>query len=743
MVGIYPKEMRSQRFITTLFICFLFGLNSHAVDVTIDNISYSLNQNDRTAAVTGSTLEDVVVPETITTNGMVYRVTSVASNAFNNNLTIKTFKCGNSIERISAGAFSYDKGYDYEKRPAKNLEYVWLGENCKEIGSDAFNGCSNLKKIYVGKSLEKIGYKAFRNTSLDYIVIPSSILEIYRISVFEGCPNLTIVCLKEGFDTHYTSQTIYPNSFFTFSGNNFNYSGVTPDVSYIFNGIGFGFQPTSVNMDGLSKDAGTHTDYIACTFANSDMSFDVKIPYTYTINKRSLTAKVLDTSRPYGDENPAFEVAYTGFVVGENETSFLSQGIFATSANVKSNVGTYTVNYSGIETKNYNVTYQPGTLTVTKAPLAAKPKDAERSYGASNPTLMIEYTGLKNNETEPAWITRPTIECQATVRSYAGTYPIKITAGEARNYDLKITDGTLTIHKADLTVTANNLDRLYYEDNPKLTCYYSGFVNGEDKSALTQEPTLSTTATKTSNADIYPITLSGGDAPNYRFKFISGALEVKKRRLTVSTDNYTRAYKEPNPTFVIRYAGFVNNENENVLQIKPTASTLATQDSDAGTYTINITGGAAANYDFAYNGGTLTIEKAYQTLTWNQSLEGVERYAQVELTATASSGLEVSYVLDNNNVCSIERIGNKVYLDCFGEGNVTIYAQQVGNHNYWPTTKIYKQISIGATGINNIPNEKALRIKRYATDGHVLSSPRKGINIIRMSDGTIKKVLVK
>ena len=104
--------MRSQRFITTLFICFLFGLNSHAVDVTIDNISYSLNQNDRTAAVTGSTLEDVVVPETITTNGMVYRVTSVASNAFNNNLTIKTFKCGNSIERISAGAFSYDKGYD-------------------------------------------------------------------------------------------------------------------------------------------------------------------------------------------------------------------------------------------------------------------------------------------------------------------------------------------------------------------------------------------------------------------------------------------------------------------------------------------------------------------------------------------------------------------------------------------------------------------------------------------------------
>lgn len=732
--------MRSLRFITTLFICFLFGLNSHAVDVTIDNISYSLNQNDRTAAVTGSTLVDVVVPETITTNGVVYNVTSVANNAFCNNHTIKSFRAGNTISRIESCAFGLLSGAIYS---AKNLEHVWLGDNCSFIGSYAFMGCEKLKDIYVGKSLKTIGQCAFNTcTSLEYIVIPTTIASIEFNSFYQS-PNTTIICLKEGLNTYFKSQTIYPSSFFTFSGNNFNYSGIIPDISYTYNGIGFGFQPTSVSMAELSKDAGTHTDYIACTFANSDMSFDVKIPYTYTINKRSLTAKVLDTSRPYGDDNPAFEVAYTGFVAGENETSFLSQGIFSTSANVKSNVGTYTVNYSGIETKNYNVTYQPGTLTVTKAPLAAKPKDAERSYGASNPTLTIEYTGLKNNETEPAWITRPTIECQATVRSYAGTYPIKITAGEARNYDLKITDGTLTIHKADLTVTANNLDRLYFEDNPKLTCYYSGFVNGEDKSALTQEPTLSTTATKTSNADIYPITLSGGDAPNYRFKFISGALEVKKRRLTVSTDNYTRAYKEPNPTFVIRYAGFVNNENENVLQIKPTASTLATQDSDAGTYTINITGGAAANYDFAYNGGTLTIEKAYQTLTWNQSLEGVERYAQVELTATASSGLEVSYVLDNNNVCSIERIGNKVYLDCFGEGNVTIYAQQVGNHNYWPTTKIYKQISIGATGINNIPNEKALRIKRYATDGHVLSSPRKGINIIRMSDGTIKKVLVK
>ena len=100
-------------------------------------------------------------------------------------------------------------------------------------------------------------------------------------------------------------------------------------------------------------------------------------------------------------------------------------------------------------------------------------------------------------------------------------------------------------------------------------------------------------------------------------------------------------------------------------------------------------------------------------------------------------------MLDNNNVCSIERIGSKVYLDCFGEGTVTVYAQQVGNHNYWPTTKIYKQISIGTTGINDVENNKLQETKRYSFDGRILSSRRKGLNIIRMGDGTIKKVIVK
>ena len=50
-----------------------------------------------------------------------------------------------------------------------------------------------------------------------------------------------------------------------------------------------------------------------------------------------------------------------------------------------------------------------------------------------------------------------------------------------------------------------------------------------------------------------------------------------------------------------------------------------------------------------------------------------------------------------------------------------------------------------ATDIKNVSNtsSSATESARYSTDGTRLASPQKGINIIRMSDGTVKKVLVK
>ena len=112
-------------------------------------------------------------------------------------------------------------------------------------------------------------------------------------------------------------------------------------------------------------------------------------------------------------------------------------------------------------------------------------------------------------------------------------------------------------------------------------------------------------------------------------------------------------------------------------------------------------GGVADNYDFVYTNGSLIIEKAYQEITWNQDLSSVGQYSQIELSGQASSNLPITYTLDNDTVCSIQIIGDKTYLDCFGTGKVVISAKQFGNGNYYPTTKSYKLMTVvNTTGIS-------------------------------------------
>ena len=49
----------------------------------------------------------------------------------------------------------------------------------------------------------------------------------------------------------------------------------------------------------------------------------------------------------------------------------------------------------------------------------------------------------------------------------------------------------------------------------------------------------------------------------------------------------------------------------------------------------------------------------------------------------------------------------------------------------------------GSTGINVVTSSNATEVARYTIDGRAISAPQTGVNIVKMSDGTVKKVLVK
>ena len=115
----------------------------------------------------------------------------------------------------------------------------------------------------------------------------------------------------------------------------------------------------------------------------------------------------------------------------------------------------------------------------------------------------------------------------------------------------------------------------------------------------------------------------------------------------------------------------------------------------------------------------------------------------------------------------LKSIGDEAFSDCTGMKKLVSKTatppvcgpQALDDINKWECTLYVPQESLDAyksaaqwkefffleTGIKNVPNtsSSATESERYSTDGTRLASPQKGINIIRMSDGTVKKVLVK
>ena len=104
----------------------------------------------------------------------------------------------------------------------------------------------------------------------------------------------------------------------------------------------------------------------------------------------------------------------------------------------------------------------------------------------------------------------------------------------------------------------------------------------------------------------------------------------------------------------------------------------------------------------------------------------------------------MTYTIEGNQICSIIKIGKKQYLDCTGEGETVIVAIQEGNNNYWQSTKVYKTIFIkSAAGVYSVNMDIDENAKIFDASGMQVNNLQKDINILKMSDGTTKKILIK
>jgi len=360
---------------------------------------------------------------------------------------------------------------------------------------------------------------------------------------------------------------------------------------------------------------------------------------TLTITPATLTITAADKSRIYGDANPSFGGTYTGEKNGE---AFTVGG--NTVATALSAIGSYVIipSVSGGTLSNYNVVSTNGTLTITLATLTITADDKSRIYGDANPSFSGTYTGEKNGETFTV-----SGSTAALSTSPIGTYAItpSVSGVTVSNYNIVSNNGTLTITKIMLTVTADNKIRIYGSANPAFTITVTGFKNGETLSILDTAPSATTTATQTSNVGTYNIVPSGGVDSNYDFTYVNGTLTITKATLTVTADNQSRLFNSSNPVFTINYSGFVNSESPSVIDSPPTATTSAVLNSTVGAYPILVAGGTDNNYLFSYINGLLTITKATPVITWStpSSITYGTALSATQLNATSSVSGNFTY----------------------------------------------------------------------------------------------------
>ena len=157
-----------------LFIAALAAVSTGA-QTTIDGIRYNLNDEDGTAEVdkfnyyvTGDLTGALIIPETVEYGGKAYRVTSLAAQAFGNGY-FQSVVIPNSVTKIASGAF-------FE---CKKLQSVRLPENLATIEPMVFYNCESLATIEFLKNLRSIKSEAFIGCqSLTSIFIPKNVSEI-------------------------------------------------------------------------------------------------------------------------------------------------------------------------------------------------------------------------------------------------------------------------------------------------------------------------------------------------------------------------------------------------------------------------------------------------------------------------------------------------------------------------------------------------------------------------------------
>lgn len=411
----------------------------------------------------------------------------------------------------------------------------------------------------------------------------------------------------------------------------------------------------------------------ALTLATTPVTFEIK-PSTVSIALSGLTGQTYNGSPKTVTVTPT---PTSPEIVGALQTTYKQGGTVVPSP---TNAGSYDVAVTSTSTNYILIGTTAGTLVIDKAtPTVA--------FTSTAPTTLVfngTYSATATTSGDGALATGASGACSispanvVTMTSGSGICTVTASAAAGTNYGpASAAPQSITAEKADQVIAWAAPSAIGYGTALSSTQLNASLTSGDG--TLTYNPAVGVVL----GAGSQTLTVNAAATANYKAASKTVALTVEKATLTVTADDKTRKYNAANPPFTASFGGFQNNETFATSGVAgaPSLSTTATQASNVGTYPITAALGTltAANYTFGFAPGTLTIEKADQTIAFTEPTAPTYGDAALQLTATAPGGA-VSF--SATDPCSVSSGGAANMLSTSGAGTCTVTASQGGGDNY-------------------------------------------------------------
>ena len=430
-------------------------------------------------------------------------------------------------KQLSIGATASSKVYDGTTTAA-----LTLGSASGLVGAESISitgvGTFSSKTVGTAKPVS-IVYSLANGTGLasNYILPNGSA----TASITAKALTASFVASDKTYDGS-AAATVVGSSLDVVSGDavNFNYTSAV----FLNKNIG----SKSVTVSGISLSGADATNYqLSASTATTSA----------TISAKSLSVTYSTTTKTYDGSNVA-EVtgALNGVIGSELVTVTAGAATFDNkNAGASKAVSVSSAALGGADSGNYVLSSSSGSSTgsITAKSLTATFSVTGKTYdgttaaavsGASNDLVSGDVVSF-------SYTTASFADANAASGKVVTVNGISLGGAAATNYSLQNTSATASgvINKAPLTMTANSAAKVLTDVDPTLSASYSGFIAGENSSALSS---IAVTRAAGESAGTYTITPSAV-ATNYIITPVAGVFTVEPAgKLVVQIGNASTEY---------------------------------------------------------------------------------------------------------------------------------------------------------------------------------------------------------